>query len=136
MIIEVNNRQAIPMIVSMAKNIKSWTYNLEKMAAFLLRTIPNPDMKIVMDTEMKALAIASIEIPKFPLKDGEKHIFIDIVWVDPAFPEITKELINMVRKWGKEIGVPKIYTIINRGERVFIKKHGFKREGILISREV
>jgi len=131
MIERITNKDRIPDVLKMARNIRVWDFDITELGLFLELNTNNPAVLLLADTDNNGFCLASIYrdlvIP---------YVVIMFSWVSPKHPEISREIWEKVKEWTRENGLTTIRILVKKNVKGFMKKYGFSQEGIMLKMEV
>ena len=131
---EYSGYDAVPFIVELVKNVKSFSYPLENFAEWLAANINNPDVKIhlvIKDKDIVGFGVAELcyEL-NIPI------IAIQVGYVPPEVQGGVDEWMAQLTEWAKKVGAKSLKMKVSKHIEGWGKKYGFEVENYTLTREV
>jgi len=66
-------------------------------------------------------------LKRFIDNEGNLSLLMLFIWIDPYYPKLLKDFIELGNNKAKEVKAVKIYFIANRNEKAIERRTGFKK---------
>ena len=66
-------------------------------------------------------------LKRFIDNEGDLSLLMLYIWINPHYPKLLKDFIELGNSKAKEVKAVKIYFIANRNEKAIIRRTGFKK---------
>ena len=75
-------------------------------------------------------------LKRFIDNEGKKALLMLFVWIDPHYPKLHKDFLELGDKKAKQLKAVRIYLIANRNEKAIERRTGFKKAYSTFIKEV
>jgi len=109
-------------ITDKLKEVKDCKLNTTTLYAYML----SEDVFTYVSYDNKIMN-GCLVLKQFTDNEGNKALLMLFIWIDPHYPKLLGNFIELANNKAKEVKAVKIYFIANRNEKAIIRRTGFKK---------